>query len=157
MGMFWNFTKDQGEVAYAQTYNITDQNSDGSISAEDGRIMFPQGHGDAWGHYLTAVKTYYELIQDTEFEWVPRTESILLAGVPVEVDYLDERKFARAAAAKAKTGAEIVDLTYRDSYVDDPAGQFQGYKDTDPERDPHLWLHASLISLPRPNAWCTCS
>jgi len=132
--LFWNFTKSEGEVAYAQAYNITDQNSDGFINAEDARIMHPQGHGDAWGHYLTAVKGYYSLLRNQNFEWIPRSESILLAGVPVEVDYLDERKFARAAAAKAKAGAEIVDLTYRINYVDDPAGQFQGYKDTDSNR-----------------------
>jgi hypothetical protein len=29
----------------------------------------------------------------------------------VNVDYFDERPFAKAAAAKAKTGAEIADLT----------------------------------------------
>ncbi len=132
--LFWNFTKDQGEVAYAQSYNIDDQNNDGFINAEDARLLYPQGHGDAWGHYLTAVKTYYALLRSPNFDWIPRTESLLLAGVPVQVDYLDERKFARAAAAKAKTGAEIVDLTYRSSYVDDPAGQWQGYKDTDPSR-----------------------
>jgi hypothetical protein len=132
--VFWNFTKAQGEVAYAQAYNITDQNQDGFITAEDGRTMYPQGHGDAWGHYLTAIKTYYTLLRDPDFDWQRRTEAILLGGIPQEVDYLDERKFARAAAAKAKTGAEIIDLTYRLAYVDDPAGQFQGYKDTRPDR-----------------------
>ena len=141
--LFWNFTHDEGEVAYAQTYNITDQNGDGFINADDARIMYPQGHGDAWGHYLTALTTYYDLLRNTNFDWVPRSESILLAGVPVTVDYLDERKFARAAAAKAKTGAEIVDLTYRLNYVDDPAGQWQGYKDTNPDRAWGLsgWAH----------------
>jgi hypothetical protein len=132
--LFWNFTHDEGEVAYVQVYNITDQNHDGFIDATDARIMYPQGHGDAWGHYLTATTTYYALLQNTNFDWVPRSEPILLAGVPVNVNYLDERKFARAASAKAKTGAEIVDLTYRLNYVDDPAGQYQGYKDTDPQR-----------------------
>jgi hypothetical protein len=132
--LFWNFTRDEGEVAYVQVYNITDQNEDGFIDATDARVMFPQGHGDAWGHYLTAIKTYYDLLQNPHFDWIPRSEQILLSGVPVEVNYMDERKFARAAAAKAKTGAEIVDLTYRLNYVDDPAGQYQGYKDTDPER-----------------------
>jgi hypothetical protein len=132
--LFWNFTRDEGEVAYAQAYNLTDQNSDGIIDATDARIMYPQAHGDAWGHYLTATKTYYSLLQNPSFDWIPRTEPILLSGVPVNVDYLDERKFARAAAAKAKTGAEIADLTYRLNYVDDPAGQYQGYKDTDSER-----------------------
>ncbi len=132
--LFWNFTRDEGEVAYAQAYNITDQNGNGFIDATDARIMFPQAHGDAWGHYLTATKTYYSLLQNPNFDWKPRSEEILLSGTRVQVDYLDERKFARAAAAKAKAGAEIVDLTYRLSYVDDPAGQYQGYKDTDPER-----------------------
>lgn len=132
--LYWNFTRSDGEVAYAQTYNLADRNGDGFINAEDARVMFPQGHGDAWGHYLTALKGYYELLQSPEYTWVPRSESILLAGVPVELDYLDERKFARAAAAKARTGAEVVDLTYRINYVDDPAGQFQGYRDTDADR-----------------------
>lgn len=132
--LFWNFTRDEGEVAYAQAYNITDQNTDGFIDAGDARIMYPQAHGDAWGHYLTATKTYYGLLQNPNFDWIPRSEPILLASVPVNVDYLDERKFARAAAAKAKVGAEVVDLSYRLAYVDDPEGQFQGYKDTAPER-----------------------
>jgi len=45
-----------------------------------------------------------------------------------------EAEQAETAAAKARTGAEIVDLTYRNRFVDDPAGQWQGYEDTDPER-----------------------
>ncbi|MCI5223256.1 MAG: hypothetical protein D3924_11420, partial [Candidatus Electrothrix sp. AR4] len=47
---------------------------------------------------------------------------------------LDERKFAEVAAIKARVGAEVVNMTYREQYVDDPAGQWQGYKDTDTER-----------------------
>jgi hypothetical protein len=68
------------------------------------------------------------------FTWRPRTEDVLVAGVPVEVDYLDERKFARTAAAKAKAGVETLDLTYRLNYVEDPAGQWQGYKDSSTSR-----------------------
>jgi hypothetical protein len=52
----------------------------------------------------------------------------------VRVDFLDERKFATVAAAKAKAGSEIVDLTYRSRFVDDPEGQYQGYKDTRQDR-----------------------
>jgi probable HAF family extracellular repeat protein len=132
--LFWNFTLGEGEVAYQQTYNINDQNFDGFIDEKDARILYPQGHGDARGHYLTAIKTYYELLRHPYFTWVPRTERVNVAGVSVEVDYLDERKFARAAAALASSGRDIVDLTYRSSYVEDPAGQWQGYKDTDPDR-----------------------
>jgi hypothetical protein len=132
--MFWNFTLGDGEVAYSQVYNVTDQNADGKLDEKDGRILFPQGHGDAWGHYLTATKTYYQLLRNPNFTWVPRSENVLLAGVPVKVDYLDERKFAVAAAYKAKAGAEIVDLTYRQRFVDDPDGQWQGYADEDADR-----------------------
>src|SRR5262249_3236066 len=98
------------------------------------RIMFPQGHGDAWGHYLTALTTYYGLLRHPNFTWIPRAESTLIAGAAVQVDYLDERKFAKAAAAKARTGSQILDLTYRLNYVEDPNGQFQGYKDTRVDR-----------------------
>jgi hypothetical protein len=132
--LFWNFTRGDGEVAYANSYNITDQRIDGVIDERDARILFPQGHGDAWGHYLTASKLYYDLLRHPFYQWNPRAEAVLVAGVPLPVDYLDERQFAATAAAKARTGAEIVDLTYRASYVEDPAGQYQGYEDSDAER-----------------------
>ena len=127
--LIWNFTQGEGEVAYAQNYNVTDQDGSGVINAADARIMYPQGHGDAWGHYLQAISYYYKLLGHASFSWEPRVEYVLVAGNPVMVDYLDERKFAGIAAARAKTGAEILDLTYRKYYTDDPAGQWQGYKD----------------------------
>jgi hypothetical protein len=120
--------------AYSQIYNVRDLNDDGVMDEKDAAILYPQGHGDAWGHYLTAQKTYYELLRNANFDWQPRAEQVLVAGTPVNVDYLDERKFAQIAAARARTGAEIVDLTYRSAYVEDPTGQWQGYKDSDPER-----------------------
>jgi hypothetical protein len=136
--LVWNFTHDinGGEAAYALNYNIQDQNGDaaGVIDEADAQALYPQGHGDAWGHYLTAVKNYYHLLRSTNFTWVPRTEAVLVGGVPVSVDYLDERKFAHAAAARAKTGAEIVNLTYRQFYVEDPKGQYQGYQDANTNR-----------------------
>ncbi len=132
--LFWNFTTGEGEFAYAIGYNITDQNLDGLVDEDDARVLFPQGHGDAWGHYLTAMTTYYELLRHPFFTWIPRPEAVLVSGVPIQVDFLDERKFAKTAAAKAKAGAEIVDLTYRSAYVEDPAGQWQGYKDGDTDR-----------------------
>ena len=132
--LYWNFTSGDGEFAYALAYNITDQNLDGNLNEFDARILFPQGHGDAWGHYLTAMTTYYSLLRHPFYTWLPRPEAVTVAGVPIQVDFLDERKFAKAAAAKARAGAEIVNLTYRSSYVEDPAGQWQGYKDTNPDR-----------------------
>ena len=132
--LFWNFTLGDGELAYQQSFNIGDFDLDGSISEKDARIQYPQGHGDAWGHYLTASKQYYSLMQHSHFTWVPRSESVNLLGTAISVDYFDERKFARIAAAKAKAGAEIVSLTYRQKFIDDTAGQWQGYKDTDSDR-----------------------
>jgi hypothetical protein len=132
--LFWNFTKSEGEVAYAMNYNLTDINKDGFIDENDARIAFPQGHGDAWGHYLSALKSQYSLLRHPYFNWVSRSEFYNLLDVVIEVDYYDERKFADAASARARTGAEIVDLTYRSRYVEDPDGQWQGYNDTDADR-----------------------
>jgi hypothetical protein len=136
--LIWNFTRDitGGEVAYALNYNVRDEQGavDGTISEADAKQLYPQGHGDAWGHYLTAIKNYYRLLRNPNYTWVPRSEAVLVGGVPVAVDFLDERKFAKAAAAKAKTGAEITSLTYRGVYVEDPAGQWQGYQDANTNR-----------------------
>lgn len=134
--LIWNFTKSEGEVAYVNNYDIKDANDDGVLDAADAALIYPQGHGDAWGHYLTALSPYYRLLRNAHFTWVPRTEAILVGGVPVSVDYYDERRFAAAAAARARTGAEIVNLTYRSRFVEDPQGQQTGYPDSDPER---LW------------------
>jgi hypothetical protein len=132
--LLWNFTRAEGEAAYALSYGIRDQNADGFINETDGRIQFPQGHGDAWGNYLSAMRTYYDLLRHPNFAWQARSESLQIDGVVLSVDYLDERKFAQAAAAKAKAGSEIVNLTYRSRYVEDPDGQWQGYQDTDTSR-----------------------
>jgi len=116
-------------VAYSQHYNISDQNGDGFIDEKDARSLYPQGHGDAWGHYLTALKTYYNLLLHPNYEWQSREETMLVGGITHTVDYYDERKFAQAAASKARTGAEIINLTYREQFVEDPDGQWQGYSD----------------------------
>jgi hypothetical protein len=120
--LFWNYTRgiDAGEVIYALNYNIQenmDQAVDGVINADDARRLFPQGQGDAYGHYLTALKGYYALLLDTDFDWVPRTEAVTVLGKPVQVDYLDERKFAAAAAAVARMGRHAFELSWRKDYL----------------------------------------
>jgi hypothetical protein len=130
----WNFTKSHGEAAYVTTYNIHDYNLDGFIDESDARAFYPQGHGDAWGYYLTALKTYYTLLNHDVFNYEARAEKFHIEGVVIDVDYLDERKFVQAAASRAKVGADIVNLTYRSEYVEDPDGQWQGYQDTDADR-----------------------
>ncbi len=133
---FPNFSTDftGGQVAYFLNYGIRDVTGNGSADVNDAVQMYPQGHGDAWGHYLSATKQYYGLFAHPDYTYMPRAETVLIGAQPVSVDFFDERKFAQAAAAKARTGAEIVDLTYRLRYSADPNNQFQGYKDNDPER-----------------------
>ncbi len=132
--LVWNFTGRDGQLAYQQNYNITNQTGEADIDELDAAVFFPQGHGDAWGHYLTAIKAYYHLLRHPSFEWLPRSDSVLVAGSEVLVDFTDERRFARAASSRARSGAQIVDLTYRQQWVDDPSGQWQGYKDTNTDR-----------------------
>ena len=132
--LFWNFTNGlEGEPAYVLNY-VTDQNFQTGLTEEDAAFLYPQGHGDAWGHYLSATKSYYRLMRHPNFTWIPRSETVTVAGVGINVDYLDEVKFARAAAAKARTGRDLVDLVYRERYESNPAGQWQGYKDPDAAR-----------------------
>ena len=119
--LVWNYTRgiDAGEVIYAINYNIQENPNatpDGVINAADAAYRYPQGHGDAYGHYLTALKGYYSLLMNENFDWVPRTEAVLVLGQPVSVDYQDERKFAAAAAALARAGRQAFDLTWRQDY-----------------------------------------
>jgi hypothetical protein len=132
--LLWNFTNNDGEAAYALSYNIKDENTDGFINYKDAKIMYPQGHGDAWGHYLSATRGYYKLLQHKQFFWVSRAEKYAIDGITLDIDYLDERTFIEAAAYKSKVGVEILDLTYKSLYEEDPEAQWKGYKDTEAYR-----------------------
>jgi hypothetical protein len=114
----WNFTRgiDAGQAIYALNYNILDQNGDGVVDEKDAAHLYPQGHGDAYGHYLTALTGYYSLLMRNSFDWVPRSEAVNVYGKAVSVDYQDERKFAAAAGALARTGKQIFDLTWRKDF-----------------------------------------
>ena len=127
--MIWNYVKGLGEAAYNVNYNIYDVNTDGFINEDDARALYPQGHGDAWGHFLSAVEKAYALLRDSDFSWQSRSELYSLMQNVIEADYLDERTFARLAAGKARAGRDIVRNTYRVHYTQDPDGQWQGYED----------------------------
>lgn len=119
--LYWNYTLgiDSGEVVYALNYNISEdqeQKLDGVINASDAARMYPQGHGDAYGHYLSALKGYYKLLTDADFDWEPRTETVKVLAADVQVDFMDERKFAAAGAGLARAGNQIFDLTWRKDY-----------------------------------------
>ncbi len=133
--IFWNYAKGLGEAAYNVNYNIYDEDLDGFINEDDARTLYPQGHGDAWGHFVSALGMHYTLLQQPVFSWKTRSELYSLMQNVLEVDFLDEKTFAQLAAGKARAGRDIVRNTYRLHYTQDPDGQWQGYTDgADPAR-----------------------
>lgn len=133
--LYWNYINgiDSGESIYALNYDIREKagasTADGTLDAADAQHMFPQGHGDAYGHYLTALGGYYKLLTSPHFTWTPRSEAVDILGQTVQIDYQDERKFAAAAASVARTAARVLDLTARDSYRDDPSVGWEHQRD----------------------------
>jgi hypothetical protein len=125
--LVWNYTRgiNSGEALYALNYNIREPvsgtSANGTVDAADAQWMFPQGHGDAYGHYLTALKGYYRLLQSPSFSWSPRAETVSVLGQPVSVDYYDERRFADSAAFVTRAAQQILTLSYRQSYRDNAA------------------------------------
>lgn len=136
--LFWNYTRgiDAGELIYALNYNIRDINSeeargeqDGKIDAADAALLFPQAHGDAYGHYLTAVKNYYRLLTNANFTWQPRIEAVNVLGQPVSVDFVDERKFATGGSFLARTANQIITLERRKAYRDNNVKGWSNLRD----------------------------
>ena len=137
---FWNYTRgiDAGEVIYALNYNIREKqedDSDGRIDAADAQRQYPQGHGDAYGHYLTAIANYYRLLTDPQFSWAPRVEAVNILGAPVTVDYLDERNFAAGAVSLGRTAKQIVGLVRRQSYKEDSSEGWSHLRDDNEDRN----------------------
>jgi hypothetical protein len=133
--LVWNYTRgiNSGEAIYATNYNIKEKTgsstANGVVDESDAQNMFPQGHGDAYGHYLTALTGYYRLLNNVNFTWSPRAEAVTVLGQPVTVDFQDERKFAASASSLASTAQQVVALTYRQNYKDDPAAGWTQYSD----------------------------
>ena len=117
--LFWNLTKGitQGEVAYVNNYNIAAK--DGVLDAAAAAASYPQGHGDAYGYYLSAVKLYYRLLRNPNFQWGEASMmEMLVSQNVVNMDYQEEDKFAEAAKDLAKTATDILDLTARKQWRD---------------------------------------
>ena len=133
--LYWNFTKGitAGEVAYAVNYQIL--GDDPTIDQPQAAALYPQGHGDAWGHYLSALTGYYRLMRNPWFSWgTPSITPMMVGDAVVDADYYDEEKFAESAAALARTGAEVVKRTCEKAYVENDGTALAGYLDTDNNR-----------------------
>lgn len=133
--LWWNYTRGilSGEVIYGTNYNIKEKTgsstANGVVDAADAQNMFPQGHGDAYGHYLTALKGYYKLLEHPYFTWTTSSEDVSVLGQSIQIDYKDERKFAAAAAAVASSARQIAALVHRQNYQDDPAAGWSQFRD----------------------------
>jgi hypothetical protein len=122
----WNFTSGNGQIAYANNYQL--------IDVEEAVETYPQGHGDAWGYFLTAENEFFSLLNDSVFEWVVAHEDVLVSGQIVPVGFKYERKFAQAAAGKARAGAAVAALTFRERYTDSQWDRQRGFPDGDSDR-----------------------
>jgi len=158
----WNFTADivGGQPAYVLNYGISDLKGDqnGVLDVADAHSLFPQGHGDAWGHYLSAVKCYYELLHHDYFSWFPQAEGILAGGeTEITVSFLHEKKMAVAAAAKARVGAGIAERTYRQQYSAGSAAPWHCHSDSNTNRAWGVGEWGARAGMGAYFDWLTCN
>ena len=135
--LVWNFTRGitAGEVAYAVNYDISGNRS-ATIDAEQAALQYPQGHGDAYGHYLSALSGYYRLLRNPYFSWgKPAMGELVVADSVVNADEYDEARFASVAYDVAKVAAETVDRTARKAWRDNGGATGAGYLDISTNRN----------------------
>ncbi len=130
----WNLTKGitEGEPAYVANYGIRAR--DGILDVNCAAVQYPQGHGDAWGHYLSALSGYYRLLRNPWFDWTTSMTEMLMDQKLMNVDYKDEQKFADAAVKLVQTGMDAMDLTLRKAYVENGGDAAAAYFDADEEQ-----------------------
>ena len=122
----WNFTNGEGEVAYVMNYNI-DGHQPRRLHRRGGRCdHVPAGPRRRVRPAADrADACTINCCKHPNYTWIPRAEPVSVAGAPVVVDYYDERRFAAAAAARARMGAEVVNLTYRKNYSEPEVQPYQ--------------------------------
>ena len=135
--LVWNFTRGitAGEVAYAVNYDINSDDVDASIDEDDAALQYPQGHGDAWGHYLSAMSVWYRLLRNPNFSWSTSQMQMNVADNVVDVDYYDEERFAETAGKLARTASEIMDRTAKKAWRENSGAKGAGYLDEDENRN----------------------
>ena len=129
--LLWNFTKGitEGEVAYVNNYGIRAR--DGVMDVNCAAAQYPQGHGDAWGHFLSALTGYYRLLRNPYVDWTTSMTEMLMDQTTINVDYQDEAKFADAAVKLAEVGLDAMSLTARKAYKENGGDLQSGYFDAD--------------------------
>ena len=136
--LYWNFTGgiNTGEPAYAVNYGTPSVAGDptGSITAADAAKLYPQGHGDAYGHYLTALSEYYRLLANTNFTWRPRTQVVPVEGVNVTFYYEDEKRMASTAAQLGRVALMVAHETFKKDFSFNPSSQVPLFQDSNTNR-----------------------
>ena len=150
----WNFTKGltEGETAYVANYGIRAR--DGALDVNCAAAQYPQGHGDAWGHYLSVLSGYYRLLRNPLFDWTAAMGEMLMDQKLANVDYQDEEKFADAVAKLAQIGLDAMDLTVRKQYRDND-GVAGGYRDENEEQAFGYGEWATRTGLMAAYGWMT--
>jgi len=135
--LVWNFTRGitAGEVAYAVNYDISGTCT-GIIDYQQAAAQYPQGHGDAYGHYLSGLSAYYRLLRNPCFSWGPPSMGeLVVADAVVNADEYDESRFASVAYDVAKVAAATVDRTARKAFRDNNGATGAGYLDSNEKRN----------------------
>ena len=150
----WNLTKgiSEGEPAYIANYGIRAR--DGVLDVNCAAAQYPQGHGDAWGHYLSVLTGYYRLLRNPLFDWTAAMGEMLMDQKLTNVDYQDEEKFADAVTKLARIGLDAMDLTIRKQYRDND-GVAGGYRDSSPEQAFGYGEWATRTGLAAAYGWMT--
>ena len=150
----WNLTKgiSEGEPAYVANYGIRAR--DGVLDVNCAAAQYPQGHGDAWGHYLSVLSGYYRLLRNPLFDWSAAMGEMLMDQKLTNVDYQDEEKFADAVAKLARVGLDAMDLTVRKQYRDND-GTAGGYRDSNRDQAFGYGEWATRTGLAAAYGWMT--
>ena len=150
----WNFTKGltEGETAYVANYGIRAR--EGVLDVNCAAAQYPQGHGDAWGHYLSVLSGYYRLLRNPLFDWTAAMGEMLMDQKLTNVDYQDEEKFADAVSKLARIGLDAMDLTVRKQYRDND-GVAGGYRDSNQEQAFGYGEWATRTGLMAAYGWMT--
>lgn len=123
----WGLTETQESALYVANYGPFESLEDLNSGERQDPLLpakqaYPQGHGDAYGHYLMALKVYYQLLSHPNFIWATGRNRDSLGGTDIVLDYYDEQKLAQVAVARARTGLATIDLTHRRDYRPGPEG-----------------------------------
>ncbi len=131
-------------VAYESNYDV----SSNYVAVRD---ECPQGHGDAYGYYLSATKLALDAFRGDPAV-IPEGDEIARnliscqsqaecaeqmqpdVGGSVSVPYEQVRRMAGAMAARGRAAIRIVDLTFRRDYRDDPENPQAGQALEDSDR-----------------------